>query len=88
MGEIEMLGGSDFKMDRGKEDGASQRTGGGGQIDMLGGSDMHLSHSPVSSEQKGAGMAGVDMVGLDNLIDRKQHEMPYGATRPTTKGLE
>jgi hypothetical protein len=88
MGEIEMLGGSDMHLDHGKEDGAAQKTGGGGDIQMYGGSDMHLSHGAIGSEQKGKGSGGLDMVGMQGLINKGQRISPYGQDKPDDHGKE
>ena len=86
MADIEMLGGSDFHLNHGKEDGAAQTGSGSGEIEMLGGSDLHLNHNPLPSEQKG-GSAKPDMIGLQNLI-REHGVSPYGANKPTDHGTE
>lgn len=88
MGEIDMLGGSDLHMDRGKEDAASQTGGSEGEIMMLGGSDLHMSHSPIGTEQKGGKGSGIDFVGMQGLIDRNAKDRPYGEKKPTDHGME
>ena len=85
MGEIEMVGGSGFSMSKAEEL-PMQPTGGGGDIAMYGGCDFHMSHTPIGSEQKGKGESGVDMVGLQGLINPKEHVSPYGQDRPIDKG--
>lgn len=88
MAEIEMFGGSEFHMDHGREEGAAQKTGGGGDIQMLGGSDFDMQHKPIPSEQMGKGESGIDMIGLQGLTDKNHYVSPYGQKKPVDHGTE
>jgi hypothetical protein len=88
MGDIEMLGGSDFHLNHSKEEGAAQHGGGSGDVEMYGGSNLHLSHTPEGSEQKGGGGGDIQMIGLQGLVNKSHIATPYGSDRPTDHGKE
>ena len=85
MGDIEMLGGSGFSMEK-TEESEIQRGGGGGAIEMFGGSNFSMIHTPIGSEQKGSGDKGIDMVGLQGLVHKEDHISFYGSKEPADKG--
>ncbi len=83
MADIDMVGGSDFSMDKTRE--SPVQNGGGGEIQFYGGSDFHMSHDPISTEQKSGGSGDIDFVGQQGLLNHKRVSL-YGAEYPTDKG--
>jgi len=72
-------------MSRSEENPIQQQSGGSG-IEMYGGDGVSLSHTPISSVQKGKGTSGMDWVGETGLLNRTPVS-PYDAVGPKDKGV-
>ena len=64
-----------------------QNGGGGGSIEMFGGDGVSLSHTPISSVQKGKGTSGMDWVGTTDLLGDHSPKSAYGDVGPKDKGV-